>query len=135
MTQYTIHTGLKYAPLEPIDLGAIGAAVTEQWWNQSLCRVNDCVVRLGVFLGEFHWHKHDNEDEYFQVLEGELLVDIRDEPDTETRAKGGAAERTLALAPGQAVLVPRGVVHRTRAKVRSVVLMIEGAGVVPTGDL
>ena len=134
MTEYTIHTDLKYAPLEPIDLGALGASVSEQWWNQSLCRVNDCVVRLGVFRGEFHWHKHDAEDEYFQVLEGELLVDIRDEPGADTLAAGGAAERTLALGPGRAVLVPRGVVHRTRAAVRTVVLMIEGAGVVPTGD-
>ena len=130
MTEYTIHTDLKCAPLEPIDLSVIGAAVTEQWWNQSLCRVNDCVVRLGVFLGEFHWHKHDGEDEYFQVLEGELLVDLRDAADWGEQA----AERTLALAPGQALLVPRGVVHRTRAAIRAVVLMIEGAKVVPTGD-
>src|SRR5512147_620473 len=110
MTEYTIHTDLKYAPLAPIDLGALGASVTERWWNQSLCRVNDCVVRLGVFFGEFHWHKHDAEDEYFQVLEGELSVDIRDEPGADAIAERGAAERTLVLKPGQAVLVPRGVV-------------------------
>jgi len=120
MTTYDIHMDLKCAPLELIDVGAIGAACTEPWWNQSLVNVNDCVVRLGVFLGEFHWHKHDHEDEYFQVLEGELLVDLED--------------RTLTLCPGQAVLVPRGVLHRTRAEQRSVVLMIEGSSIVPTGD-
>ena len=110
------------------------AAGHTPWVNQTLTHVDDAVVRLGVLDGEFHWHKHDAEDEYFQVLEGELLVDIRGEPGADTLAEGGAAERTLALGPGRAVLVPRGVVHRTRAAVRTVVLMIEGAGVVPTGD-
>ena len=118
--QYSIHSDIKFAPLELIELGALTAACTEPWWNQSLCLVNACVVRTGVFLGEFHWHKHDHEDEYFQVLEGELLLDLEG--------------RTLALKPGQAVLVPRGVLHRTRATVRTVALMIEGAGVIPTGD-
>jgi mannose-6-phosphate isomerase-like protein (cupin superfamily) len=121
MTTYDIHMELAAEPLQLIDVAALGASVTVPWWNQSLCQVNDCVVRLGVFLGEFHWHKHDHEDEYFQVLEGELLVDLED--------------RTLALGPGQAVLVPRGVLHRTRAQQRTVVLMIEGSGIVPTGDL
>jgi mannose-6-phosphate isomerase-like protein (cupin superfamily) len=120
MTEYVIDTGLKYAPLELIDVRALADGCTEQWWNQSLCEVNGCVVRLGVFLGEFHWHKHDAEDEYFQVLQGDLLVDLEG--------------RTLALKPGQAVLVPRGVLHRTRALVRTVALMIEGSGVTPTGD-
>jgi mannose-6-phosphate isomerase-like protein (cupin superfamily) len=120
MNSYDIHLDIKYPPLEAIDVGALGASVDVPWWNQSLVKVNDCVVRLGVFLGEFHWHKHDNEDEYFQVMEGELLLDLED--------------GTLALGPGQAALVPRGVVHRTRALKRSVVLMIEGSGIVPTGD-
>jgi len=118
---YSIHTDVKFGPLERFDVGALADGCGESWWNQSLCRVNDCVLRLGVFEGEFHWHKHDEEDEVFYVLEGELLLDLEG--------------RTVALAPRQGFLVPRGVVHRTRAPQRTVVLMIEAATVVPTGDL
>ncbi len=117
---YDIHTDVKFGPLERFDAGAMAAACPEQWWNQSLCRVNDCVLRLGVFEGEFHWHKHDLEDEVFFVLEGCLLLDLEG--------------RTEELAPGQGFMVPKGVVHRTRAPQRTVVLMIEAATVVPTGD-
>jgi mannose-6-phosphate isomerase-like protein (cupin superfamily) len=73
-----------------------------------------------VFLGEFHFHKHDREDELFYVLEGKLLVDFED--------------RTVELAPRQGIVVPRGVVHRTRAQERTVVLMVEAATVKPIGD-
>ena len=117
---YAIHTDEKYGPLERIDAGALADACTERWWNQTLCRVNDCVARLGVFQGEFHWHKHDREDELFYVVEGELLLDLEG--------------RTVTLGPRQGLLVPRGVSHRTRAPKRAVVLMIEAASVVPTGD-
>lgn len=120
MTHYAINMDLKFQPLEPIDTAALARSHAEPWWNQSLCLVNDCVVRLGGFLGEFHWHKHDGEDEYFHVLEGELLLDLEG--------------RTITLAPGQALVVPRGVLHRTRAAVPTVVLMLEGAGVKPEGD-
>jgi mannose-6-phosphate isomerase-like protein (cupin superfamily) len=78
------------------------------------------VVRLGVLQGEFHWHKHDEEDEFFYVVEGWLLIDLEG--------------WTIELRPQQGFTVPRGVRHRTRALERTVVLMIEGAGVVPTGD-
>ena len=119
---YSIHTDVKFRPLELIDAGALADGCREKWWNQTLCQVNDCVVRLGVFEnGEFHWHKHDREDEYFWVVEGKLLLDIQ----------GG---KTFELGPRQGVLVPRGVVHRTRAPGRTVVLMIEAATVKPTGD-
>src|SRR5262249_59214243 len=107
-------------PLELVDVQSIVDACKESWYNQTLCRVNDCVVRLGVMQGEFRWHKHDEEDEFFYVLEGRFVVDIED--------------RTIELAPRQEFTVPRGVMHRTRAPERSVILMIEGAGVVPTGD-
>ena len=117
---YAIHTDLKYGPLEVVEVGQLADECTERWWNQSLCRVNDCVVRLGVFEDEFHWHKHDSEDEFFFVLEGRLLLDLED--------------RTVELAPRQGIMVPRGVLHRTRAPKRTVVLMIEAATVVPTGD-
>jgi len=117
---YVIHTDEKYAPLEPIDVGAFADACRDPWWNQTLCRVNDCVVRLGVFHGEFHWHQHEREDELFYVVEGTLLLDLQD--------------RTVVLGPRQGIMVPRGVEHRTRAEERTVVLMVEAATVVPTGD-
>ncbi len=117
---YVIHTDVKHGPLELVDAGRMASEVKEPWWNQSLCRVNDCVARLGVFHGEFHWHKHDQEDEMFFVLEGKLLLDLEG--------------RTVELGPRQGMTVPRGVVHRTRAPERTVVLMIEAATIVPTGD-
>jgi mannose-6-phosphate isomerase-like protein (cupin superfamily) len=119
--EYSIHTDLKYRPLELIDAGATADQCGEKWWNQSLCQVNDCVVRLGVFEGEFHWHKHDREDELFYVVEGRLFVDVE-------------GRGSFELAPRQGVMVPRGVVHRTRAPSRTVVLMIEAASVKATGD-
>lgn len=120
-TSYDIHEDVKFAPLEVIEAGALVAENKEPWWNQTLCQVNDAVARIGVFHGEFHWHKHDVEDELFFVLEGMLLLDIE--------GKG-----TFELKPHQGMVVPHGVVHRTRAQVRTVVLMVEPAGVKPTGD-
>lgn len=120
---YEIHDDVKFAPLELIDAGKLADECAQPWWNQSLALVNDSVARLGVLHGEFHWHKHDHEDELFFVLEGALLLDLRD-PD----------ERTVELAPRQGMVVPKGTVHRTRAPQRTVVLMIEPASVKPTGD-
>ncbi len=118
---YDIHTDVKYGPFETVDAGAMADACAEKWWNQTLVRVNDCVARLGVFEGEFHWHRHEREDEFFLVLDGTLLVDLEGRP-------------TAELGPRQGVLVPRGAVHRTRAPARTVVLMIEAASVKPKGD-
>jgi mannose-6-phosphate isomerase-like protein (cupin superfamily) len=106
--------------LEVVDLPALVEACTAPWYNQTLCRVNDCVVRLGVFLGEFHWHKHDQEEEFFHVVSGRLIIDLEG--------------RTVELQVGQGFTIPRGVLHRTRAPERTVALMVEGAGVAPTGD-
>ena len=117
---YNIHTDVKYGPLEVVEAGKLADECPTKWWNQTLCQVNDCVTRLGVFEGEFHWHKHDLEDEFFYVMEGLLLLDFED--------------KTVELAPRQGIMVPRGVLHRTRAPKRTVVLMIEAATVTPTGD-
>jgi mannose-6-phosphate isomerase-like protein (cupin superfamily) len=117
---YDIHLDVKFDPLTHMDLDAEAAAV-EPWFNQTLTQVNDSVVRLGVLEGDFHWHKHDVEDEFFLVLDGQLLIDIED-------------AGTVTLQRHQAYTVPRGVVHRTRAPVRTAILMVEPAGVVPTGD-
>ncbi len=118
---YDIRTDVKYGPFELVDVGRLADECPERWWNRSLVRVNDCVARIGVFEGEFHWHRHDREDEFFYVVEGRLFVDVEGRP-------------TVELLPRQGVLVPRGAVHRTRAPQRTVVLMIEAATVVPTGD-
>ncbi len=121
---YDIHTDVKYGPLEIVDAKKLVAENTQPWWNQSLCVVNESVARIGVFCGEFHWHKHDREDELFFVLEGTLLLDVDD-------ANG---KRTVELHPQQGMVVPKGVMHRTRAPERTVVLMVEPATVTPTGD-
>lgn len=123
-TEYDIHNDVKYAPLEVIEAGRLAETCGKPWWNQSLCLVNDSLARIGVFEGEFHWHSHAREDELFFVLEGRFLLDVE---------RGGKAE-TFALERNQGIVVPRGVRHRTRSPERSVVLMVEAATVVPTGD-
>ncbi len=117
---YDIRLDDKFGHLVPIDVGAEASAATP-WFNQTLTTVNDSVVRLGVVEGEFHWHRHDDTDELFLVLEGELLVDLE-------------GRDPVALGPHQALTVPRGVTHRTRAPRRTVIVMVEASGVVPTGD-
>ena len=117
---YRINLDTRYAPLELIDVQALVDATRDPWYNQTLCRVNDCVVRLGVVHGQFHWHKHDREDEFFYVVEGRFVIELEG--------------RTVELAPRQGLTVPKGVLHRTGAPERTVILMIEGAGVKPTGD-
>lgn len=117
---YSIHLDVKFGPLELIDVPELVTAVKDGWFNQSLCQVNDCVVRLGVMQGEFHWHKHDTEDEFFFVLEGEFLIDLEGQ--------------TITLQPHQGYTIPRGVVHRTRAPQRAAILMVEKNTVQPTGS-
>ena len=111
---------MKFNPLELIDIRKLSEECKENWFNQSLCEVNDCVVRLGVVKGEFHWHKHDEEDEFFYVIEGKLLIDLEDQ--------------AIELGAQQGFTVPKGVLHRTRAPERTVILMIEKSTVTPTGD-
>lgn len=117
---YSIHTDINFNPLELIDVRRLYEECKEDWYNQTLCRVNDCVIRLGVLKGEFHWHKHDDEDEFFYVISGQLLIDVKD--------------RTIELKEQQGFTVPKGIIHRTRAPERTVVLMIEKSTVKPTGD-
>lgn len=117
---YETRLNIYYQPLEIVDEKALADACTFQWYNQTLCQVNSSVVRLGVFEGEYHWHKHEGDDEFFYVLEGQLLIDLQD--------------RTVSLDPRQGFVVPKGIVHRTRAPQRTVVLMVENAGIIPTGN-
>lgn len=119
--KYSINLDVKFGPLERIDVNALAEAVKDDWFNQTLSRVNDCVVRLGVFKrGEFHWHRHDNEDEFFFVLSGLL------------RIEHGTAR--VELGPLQGFAVPKGVLHKTSVSEPTVILMMEAATVKPTGD-
>jgi mannose-6-phosphate isomerase-like protein (cupin superfamily) len=117
---YVTRLDIKYQPLELVDVQKDIDAVTDRWFNQTLCKVNDSVVRLGVMQGEYHWHKHDDLDEFFYVVEGKFLIDLEG--------------KSVELTPRQGFVVPKGVVHRTRAPERAVILMVEGAGIIPTGD-
>jgi mannose-6-phosphate isomerase-like protein (cupin superfamily) len=117
---YATHLDIRYPALEVIDVQQIADAVTDRWYNQTLCKVNDSVVRVGVMQGEYHWHKHDDLDEFFYVVEGKFLIDLEG--------------RTVELGERQGFVVPKGVVHRTRAPSRAIILMVEGAGIIPTGD-
>ena len=117
---YEIRLDDKYGHMQLVDIpGEIAAH--EPWFNQTLTTVNDAVVRIGVIEGDFHWHRHDDQDEFFLVLVGRLLIDLK-------------GRDTVALEPHQGFTVPRGMEHRTRAPVRTAILMVEAAGVVPTGD-
>ena len=117
---YNIRTDIKYPAMTKFDIADVITENNDPWFNQTLVKVNDSVVRLGLLHGEFHWHKHDNEDELFYVLKGELMLDI--------------GEETHALSKGQGFVVPKGVMHRTRAPEPVEVLMMALAGVIPTGD-
>ncbi len=117
---YAIHMDVKFKPLQLVDVPALVEACTDMWYNQTLSKVNDSVIRLGIMQGEYHWHKHDNDDEFFFVLEGKFFIDLEND--------------SVKLLPQQGFMVPRGVVHRPRAPEKAVVLMIETAEIVPTGD-
>ena len=118
--KYSIDLEVKFKPLEIIDVSTLIASCSKKWQNISLCQVNNSVVRLAVIEGEFHWHKHDKEDEFFFVLEGVLLIDID--------------EKTITLKANQGYSVPKGILHRTRAPSRTAVLLIEHITIKPTGD-
>src|SRR3984893_2197425 len=114
---YETRLNILHGPLEVIDVQAMADACEFKWFNQTLCQANGSVVRMGVFEGEYHWHKHDEDDEVFYVIEGVLFIDLEG--------------RVVELAPGQGFVVPRTVVHRTRAPQRTVALMVENAGIIP----
>ncbi len=117
---YVTRLDILFKPLEIVDEKALSEACKHKWFNQTLCQVNSSVVRMGVIEGEYHWHQHTNDDEFFYVVEGRLLIDLED--------------RTVELAPRQGFAVPKATMHRTRAPQRTVILMVENAGIVPTGN-
>ena len=117
---YETRLNILFEPLQVIDEKALAEACEFKWYNQTLCKVNGSVVRMAVVEGEYHWHQHENDDEFFYVVEGRLLIDLQ--------------SGTVELAPRQGFVVPKGTMHRTRAPERTVMLMVENAGIIPTGD-
>ncbi|MBN8853773.1 MAG: cupin [Sphingobacteriales bacterium 50-39] len=117
---YVTKLDIKFDHLEKMDINRMINECTDKWFNQTLTKVNDSVVRIGIVEGEYHWHKHDNDDEFFYVLQGQLLVDLED--------------RTIELNPNEGVTIPKGVIHRTRAPKKTVMLMVETSAILPTGD-
>jgi mannose-6-phosphate isomerase-like protein (cupin superfamily) len=117
---YATFLDIKFPALTVVDVPGLVAANTHPWYNQTLCKVNESVIRVGVMQGEYHWHKHDHDDEFFFVLEGRFIIDLE--------------QRSVDLGPQEGFVVPKGVLHRTRAPQRAVILMVETASIVPTGD-
>jgi mannose-6-phosphate isomerase-like protein (cupin superfamily) len=117
---YATHLNILFPALSLVDVAGLVPQVKDQWYNQTLCKVNDSVVRLGVMQGEYHWHKHDNDDEFFFVLDGNFIIDLEGQ--------------SVDLQAWHGYVVPKGVVHRTRAPERAVILMVETAAIIPTGD-
>ncbi|HVP71571.1 MAG TPA: cupin domain-containing protein [Gemmatimonadaceae bacterium] len=118
--EYVQLLNVLHAPLEKIDVNALVEACTHQWYNQTLCQVDESVVRVAVIRGDYHWHHHDEEDEFFYVVSGRLLMDLEG--------------RTIELLPGNGIVVPKGAEHRPRAPERTVILMVERAGIDPKGS-
>lgn len=123
--KYNINLDIKYGHHALIDIPEIVQHNTEKWFNQTLTKVNESVVRIGIVEGEFHWHKHDKEDEFFFVVEGRLYIDVEDEP---------GKVRTIELGPQQGTTISKGIMHRPRAPKKTVMLMVENYTIVPTGE-
>jgi len=117
---YVTNLDVKFQHFELIDIPAIVEECKDKWFNQTLTKVNDSVIRIGIVEGEYHWHKHDQDDEFFFVLEGQLLIDLED--------------RTIELNPDQGVTIAKGVMHRPRAPHKTVMLMVETSAIQPTGN-
>ena len=117
---YVTLLDVKYDHLEKIDVNEVVRDNPHKWFNQTLTKVNDSVVRIGIVEGEYHWHKHDNDDEFFFVLSGQLLIDLEG--------------KTIELNPNEGVTITKGVMHRPRAPKKTVMLMVETNAIVPTGD-
>lgn len=120
LNNYNQHMDIKYGHLEVIDVPEIVKECTDPWFNQSLTKVNDSVVRIGIVEGDYHWHKHDEDDEFFFVLSGHLFIDLED--------------KTIELLPNQGTTITKGVMHRPRAPKKTVMLMVETEAIDPIGE-
>jgi mannose-6-phosphate isomerase-like protein (cupin superfamily) len=117
---YNQQMNVKYNHQELIDVPQIVEECKEKWFNQTLTKINDSVARIGIVEGEYHWHKHENDDEFFFVLSGKLYIDLE--------------EKTIELNPNQGVTISKNVMHRPRAPKKTVMLMVETASIDPIGN-
>ena len=118
---YVNHMNILHGSKELIDVPELVKQCSDKWYNQTLCQVNESVIRLGILHGEYHWHKHDQEDEFFFVLTGKLIIEVE-------------GSETVVLNEQQGYVVPKGVMHKPSAPNKTTVLMVETAGIVPTGS-
>jgi len=118
--KYNTRLDIKYEHLEIVDIAEIVQNCQYKWFNQSLTNVNNSVVRLGIVEGEYHWHKHDNDDEFFFVLSGKLFIELED--------------RTIELNPQQGTTITRGIMHKPYAHEKTEMLLVETSAIQPTGD-
>ena len=118
---YNQQLNIKYDHLEVIDVPKIIAECKEKWFNQTLTKINDSVARIGIIEGDYHWHKHENDDEFFFVLSGKLYIDLED--------------KTIELNQNQGVTISKGLSHRPRSPQKTVMLMVETASIDPIGDV
>jgi len=110
---------VKFKHQEVIDISKIVDENQEKWFNQTLTKINGSVARIGIVEGEYHWHNHENDDEFFFVLSGKLFIDLED--------------KTIELNPNQGTTISKGVMHRPRAPKKVVMLMIETDSIDPIG--
>lgn len=118
--EYNQQMNIKFAHQEIIDVPKIVEECDVKWFNQTLTKINDSVARIGIVEGEYHWHKHEEDDEFFFVLSGRLYIDLED--------------KTIELNPNQGVTISKGVLHKPRAPKKTVMLMIETASIDPIGN-
>jgi mannose-6-phosphate isomerase-like protein (cupin superfamily) len=117
---YETNRDIKFSHLQKIDITQMVEDGKDKRFNQALTIVNDSVIRMAVAEGEYHWHKHTNDDEFFYVVEGQFFIDLED--------------RTIELNPNQGATISKGIMHRTRAPKKTVILMVETSAIQPTGD-
>ena len=110
---------VKFKHQEVIDISKIVEENQEKWFNQTLTKINGSVARIGIVEGEYHWHNHPNDDEFFFVLSGKLFIDLEDQ--------------TIELNPHQGTTISKGVMHRPRAPKKVVMLMVETDSIDPIG--
>ena len=111
---------VKFEHQELIDISSIVNECDDKWFNQTLTQINDSVARIGIVEGEYHWHTHDDDDEFFFVLSGKLFIDLKD--------------KTIELNPHQGVTISKGTAHCPRAPEKTVMLMVETAAIDPIGN-